>query len=97
MEKKVQRFNQNFRFRKVSHQAQSDSDWDVSTTMPVLQGKQHTLWNRQKTQARIHQQATTVTGVCLCSRDVLFTQPPARATKLLMPTPQGRRPIVQGA
>ena len=26
-------------------------------------------------------------------RDVLFTQPPARATKLLVPTPQGRRPI----
>ena len=25
------------------------------------------------------------------SRDVLFTQPPARATKLLVPTPQGRR------
>ena len=23
-------------------------------------------------------------------RDVLFTQPPARATKLLVPTPQGR-------
>ena len=26
-------------------------------------------------------------------RDVLFTQPPARATKLLVPTPQGRRPL----
>ena len=24
-------------------------------------------------------------------RDVLFTQPPARATKLLVPTPQGRQ------
>ena len=27
-------------------------------------------------------------------RDVLFTQPPARATKLLVPTPQGRRPFI---
>ena len=46
-----------------------------------------------------HQRMPQVSVECIsrpsnlwCPRDVLFTQPPARATKLLVPTPQGRRP-----
>ena len=62
MERKVQRFIQNFRFRKVSHQSpvRLRLGCEYYNANAPRQAA-HSL-EQAKTQARIHQQATTVTG-----------------------------------